>query len=189
MATVSAEVLSSATGPSGQAKPPLPSVTVKPSFGRSRRKIRGFPPSSLRVRPCRGRALGAVSVLAMTTSSSGGSRCRCPSIPVSITTSTGPPVMIRCSTLSRRMRMSLRWPSTACALDHAEPAFAPLRKPDPLRPGQHEGLEGPGDERDHREGEQKGGDREKDAVGVRHRGHVGFLGGRAAPSEPAAKTW
>src|SRR3970040_1417207 len=60
-----------------------------------------------------------------------------------------------------------------CTLDHAEPAFATFEETRPAPSREHEGLEGPGDQGDHREREQKGGDREKGAVGACHRGHVG----------------
>ena len=73
-----------------------------------------------------------------------------------------------------------------CALHDAEPAFASFQETRPAPSCQHEGLEGPGDEGDHREREQKGGDREKEvAVGVGI--IVGMSGSSAAvpdPSEP-----
>ena len=64
-------------------------------------------------------------------------------------------------------------PIDGCAFDDAEPPFATFEETRPAPSRQHEGLEGPGDEGDHREREQEGGEREKEAVGVGHRGHLG----------------
>ena len=170
MAAVSSSVLSSAPWLWRQAKPPLPEchgqAQILP-FSRAESAV--FCASQVLLKSGAGR----VSALAMITSSSGGPSGCCPAIPVSISTSTGPPVMIRCSTVSRRMRMSLRCPSTDAV------STTPSRRSRPRKrtaaPGEHEGLERPGDERDERKREQEGGDAKNDAVGVRRRGHFRVL--------------
>src|SRR6476661_1641802 len=62
-----------------------------------------------------------------------------------------------------------------CRFHHAEPSIAPAQEARTAPPGEHEGLERPGDERDERKREQEGGDTKNDAVGVRRRGHFRVL--------------